>query len=90
MSDVFSDAIVRVIGYGQEAYPKHLDIPLDPLVRRRTDQILEFASQLSPDWSKLGLTESGEWAKAQIADKFPFLSPDALDALAWSCTFGWK
>ena len=90
MSDAFSDAIVKIIGYGQSASPRHNNIALDPLVRRKVDQVFEFVDSLRPDWSALDLGAAGAWAKAEIAQQFPFLLPEALDALAWSCTFGWK
>ena len=93
MSEVFSDAIVKIIGYGQAVRPQTNDVPLDPLVRHRVSQIFDFTDTLAPDWSKLDLAAAGEWAKLRIAQEFPFLLPDALDALdalAWSCTFSWK
>jgi len=90
VSEVFSDALVKVIGYGKAAFPKHNDLPLDPLVRHKLEQIFSFADGLEPDWSKLDLASAGEWLKAEVADRFPFLAPEALDALAWSYTFGWK
>jgi hypothetical protein len=90
VSDAFSDAVVKIIGYGDSPSPQTNSIPLDPLVRRRVGEIFDFADSLRPDWSELDLVAAGEWAKVQIAERFPFLLPEALNALAWSCTFGWR
>jgi hypothetical protein len=90
MSDAFSEAIVKIPGYGQSASQQINNVALDPLVRHRVDQVFEFADSLRPDWSALDLVGAGARARGEIAQRFPFLLPEALDALAWSCTFGWK
>ncbi|MDH7973161.1 hypothetical protein QH494_13310 [Sphingomonas sp. AR_OL41] len=91
MSDPFSDSIVAYLGYGSFSWPQsNADAIVDPLVRHRVCEVLDFAEKLEPDWSHLNLVSAGQWARERLAIQFPHLTDEALDALVWSCTFGWK
>ena len=91
MSDAFSDTIIAYFGYGSASYPQANSQEVrDPLVRLKVGEILVFADELEPDWDRLDLASAGNWARESFATRFPYLTDEALDALAWSCTYGWK
>ena len=90
MSSVFSDAIIRYFDYGNASFPQANLVNSDPLVTHKLGLILKFADELQPNWNEHNLESAGNWAKAEIADEFPYLTQEAVNALAWACTYGWK
>ena len=88
-----SQAVVDYLGFGRASFPQDERSALDQLQsgeRKTFDAIMAFADRLEPNWDELNLLSSGNWARDQLKAEFPALENNALDALAWACTFGWK
>ena len=91
MSDPISEGVVAYFESRTASWPKSNMDAVDPLIRHKIEVILSFADTLEPDWTRLhNLEQAGEWARAQFASQYPYLTDEALGALVGSCTFGWK
>jgi hypothetical protein len=57
---------------------------------KRVHAIIEEANAIPVDWSKHTLASAGKLVRDEMHRRYPGLSDDALDALAWKFTFDWR
>ncbi|GAA2884674.1 hypothetical protein [Microbacterium esteraromaticum] len=92
--DTLSRAIVEYLAKGRSAFPKADEAAVVALagaeaadVLARVRAIVDEMMAIEVDWSVSTLAEGGRKAHAQMADRHPELSDDALAALYWAFTY---
>ncbi|RYD61649.1 MAG: hypothetical protein EOP58_14470 [Sphingomonadales bacterium] len=93
MSPAVSEAIVQYLGYETDSYPQSREEVLQSkgfFTRRNVRKVLRFVNALEPDWTRVDLVGAGNWAEQQTAKRFPSLTKQAISALGWAATYGWK
>jgi hypothetical protein len=97
MEDV-SLAIVKFLGYGIEPYPKEDLARIEkefgseraPALEARMRPILSEFAALKPDWSRHSLAVAAEWAGQEMKRRYPGLSEECIQAMAWIFAWRWK
>lgn len=96
-SDI-SRALVAYLGFKTHSFPQHSDTAVAALFPRQDAEalamavrrVLEDLRELQPDWDEQDLLQATQWARDSMHQKHPELNDVALDALAWSFSYGWK
>ena len=97
VDDKLSQAIIEYLAKGRSPFPRTDeaavaafagDEAIDLLARVRA--IVDEMMAIEVDWSVSTLSEGGRKAQAQMADRHPELSDDALAALYWAFTYNWR
>lgn len=56
----------------------------------RVGGLVRECGRIEVDWSTHDLAEGAALARAQMASRYPELDDEALDALSWDFSYGWK
>lgn len=92
-----SEAIVLYLGRGLSSFPKPSAARLvnrfgcrAETILASVEAILEELRRFEPDWSTQTLLRATDEAVRRVARAHPNLSDDALAALRWYFSYGWK
>ena len=69
-----------------EIYGRQKGVALVDRVCRVTDE----ANKISIDWANETLETSGKTVRTEMRRRYPSLSGEALDVIAWNFTFDWR
>jgi hypothetical protein len=91
-------AIPIYIGYGITSYPKPdgsrlaaaFGSDLGRQLEAEVKLLLHELGQLKPDWNSQTLENATKWASGEFKRKHPDLDSQALAALEWIYSWGWK
>lgn len=91
-------AVIIFLGYGSSSFPtanreslhKHFRTEDVAAIEQELALILKKLDSIEIDWSNQTLESAGLTAKSTLAQFFPFLSNEALEALGWKFTYDWR
>jgi len=97
-NDAFNEAIILFIGHGINPYPQEdgsrllnkFGPILGPGLEVKVKKLLKEVDEFKPNWNTQSLVSAGKWAVDEIQKKHPELNQDALDAIFWTYTYGYK
>ena len=93
-----SQAVVLYLGFGKSNVPlrdetsvvQKWGIPAGTDLVERVRVVADHANQLKIDWSMTDLPGAERVVHEAMSRRYPELSNEALDAIAWKFTFDWR
>lgn len=93
-----SQGVIAFLQRGRAASPRRDRIACAELATTRPAEqlvaevasMVEESERIPVDWSTLSLGDAGRAAAAEMGARYPQLTPEALDALAWNFSFVWR
>lgn len=94
VANELSNAVVLYLGYGKAKSPQSngqaVIAEFGVALLANVHKLMAELGAIGTDWSNHDLQSAGKMARAEMKNRHPQLSDQALDALEWKFTFDWR